>query len=80
MEKIDILIENHPISELPREFLFVGNIPTKIRKLLTWKMTGVWKSAFKTYVACPPTPTPIEKRNMYDLKSTYIYYCTIINS
>jgi hypothetical protein len=33
--KIDVLIENHPISDLPREFVFIGDIPTKIRKRLT---------------------------------------------
>ena len=72
--KIDVLIETHPISDLPREFVFIGDIPTKIRKRLTWKLAGVWKRAFKTYVACPPTPTSIEKRYIYDLRSTYIFY------
>ena len=72
--KIHMLIEDHPLADLPREFILIGDIPLKLKKRLMWKLTGVWKRAFKTFFANPSTPTPIEKRNIYDLRSTYIYY------
>ena len=72
--KIDKILENDPIAQLPREFIFIGNIPPRIQKKLKWKMTGIWRNAFSTFFSSPHTPTPIDKRNIYDLKSTYIYY------
>ena len=47
--KIDILIEDHPLADLPREFILIGDIPIKLKKRLKCKLTGVWKRAFNIY-------------------------------
>ena len=67
--KIEELIEDSPIAKLPRQQLFISNLPPKIEKRLK-QITGVWKQAFKTYFSIPFKPDPLEDRNIYDITST----------
>ena len=71
--KIEEAIGEHPICELPREQIFIADIPTKLKKKLS-NITGIWKLAFKTYFNIPFKSTPLQDLNIYDLKSTSIYY------
>ena len=71
--KIEEAIGEHPIAELPREQIFIADIPTKLKKNLS-NITGIWKLAFKTYFNIPFKSTPLQDLSIHDLKSTSIYY------
>jgi hypothetical protein len=71
--KIEEAIGDHPISELPREQIFIAGLPIKLKRNLS-KITGIWKLAFETYFTIPFKSTPLQDLNIYDLKSTSIYY------